>query len=255
MKASSSSVTGPGFSFGSRSSAPGDLKESRNGPSHRREGSIESKPADQLSQPDSIQWRPSSTRSFGSANTFQGMATGDTPHGPSSIPLDSTNVHGSQESRLQSRVDPRQDESYLSTGLAPSTSHHTGVPTAVNAPGHSRDHSNQSQPRRSREADDLQRLNEVKIGSFGSDLVTSRINAEEFSKAVATEVTNCLSNNSTAEEIELIIKTRLMSLLSPSSSKKRKNDEAAPDDPTQPNAKRVACQTCSKIVARPCDLK
>lgn len=79
--------------------------------------------------------------------------------------------------------------------------------------------------------------------------------AEEFSKAVATEVTNSLNNNSTTEEIELIIRTRVMSLLSPGTSKKRKNDEGAPDDPNQPNAKRVACQTCSKVVARPCDLK
>ena len=255
MKVSSSSVTGPRFSFGSRSSAPSDSYESRDGLSYRPEGSIEPKPADQLSQSDSVQWRPSSTRSSESANTFQGMSTGDTQRGTGTISLERANGHGSQESRMQSRADPRQEERYLSSALTPSTGRSTGIPTSVNAPGHSHDHGNQSQPRRSREADDSQRLGGVKSGSFGSDLAASGINAEEISKAVAAEVTNCLSNNSTSEEIELIIKTRLMSLLSPSSSKKRKNDEAAPDDPNQPNAKRVACQTCSKVVARPCDLK
>jgi len=177
------------------------------------------------------------------------MPTGDTPHGNGSASVNPTEFHGLKEPRIESRTDPRWD------AVTHSSSHSTGRTTPVSTPGHSHDHNNPRQPHRSRDADTLQRSSGVKPGSFGSDLATSRIKAEEFSKAVATEVTNCLSNNVTPEEIELIIKTRVMSLLSPGSSKKRKNDEAAPDDPSQPNAKRVACQTCSKVVARPCDLK
>lgn len=183
------------------------------------------------------------------------MPTGDTPHGHGSASVNPTSSHGSKEPRIESRTDPRWDDRHQSGAVTHSSSHSTGGTAPVNTPGHGHDHNNPRQPHRSRDADTSQRSSRVTLGSFGSDLANSRIRAEEFSKAVATEVTNCLTNNVTPEELELIIKTRVMSLLSPGSSKKRKNDEAAPDDPGQPNAKRVACQTCSKVVARPCDLK
>jgi len=83
-----------------------------------------------------------------------------------------------------------------------------------------------------------------------------KIKAQEISKAVASEVSDCLNNtHSSQEDIELIIQTRVMSLLNESNPKKRKSGEMELEDSVQSNAKRITCRICPKTVGRPCDLK
>ncbi|MCJ1288152.1 hypothetical protein MMC26_007507, partial [Xylographa opegraphella] len=82
-----------------------------------------------------------------------------------------------------------------------------------------------------------------------------KIKAQEFSKAVASQVSDCLNNtNSSPEDIELIIQTRVMSLLNESNPKKRKSGEIESEDSTQSNTKRITCSVCPKTVGRLCDL-
>ena len=83
-----------------------------------------------------------------------------------------------------------------------------------------------------------------------------KIKAQEISKAVASEVSDCLNNtHSSHEDIELIVQTRVMSLLNESNPRKRKSGEIELEDLAQPNAKRITCSICPKTVGRPCDLK
>ena len=83
-----------------------------------------------------------------------------------------------------------------------------------------------------------------------------KIKAQEISRAVASEVSACLSNtHSSPEDIELIVQTRVMSLLNEVNPRKRKNGEIELEDSAQPNVKRITCSICPKTVGRPCDLK
>ena len=113
----------------------------------------------------------------------------------------------------------------------------------------------QSVSQGSGQMEDPHNLDSITYQSPGTESVAPKINADEMSRAITNDVTKYLSNDSSPEDIELIIKTRVMSLLGQDSCKKRKAEDIDPDDTSQPNAKRVACQTCLKIIGRPCDLK
>ncbi|MCJ1439376.1 hypothetical protein MMC27_008768 [Xylographa pallens] len=93
---------------------------------------------------------------------------------------------------------------------------------------------------------------------YFTNLITPmfKIKAQEISRAVASEVSDCLNNTrSSQEDIELIVQTRVMSLLNEGNPKKRKSGEIELEDSVQPNAKRITCSICPKTVGRPCDLK
>ena len=83
--------------------------------------------------------------------------------------------------------------------------------------------------------------------------------AIQLSKAIASDVANCLNTGQASQEdIQLIIQTRVLSLLDPNGTRKaskRTSDDAELDDTAQLRLKRVACKTCNKTMERPCDLK
>ena len=160
-------------------------------------------------------------------------------------PEDSGNHHDSEK--------PGQGE--LHQPCLTTLSRNSGVPAHDLV--HGRD-SGQSVSQSSGQMEDSHNPGSMACRSPGPEPATSKINAEEISRALVNDLKKCLSNNTNnllPEDIELIIQTRVMSLLGQGSCKKRKAEEIDVDDTNQPSAKRVACQTCSKILGRPCDLK
>lgn len=77
--------------------------------------------------------------------------------------------------------------------------------------------------------------------------------AEEVSQEVATDVVQNLSRGS-LEEIEQAIKARVLSLLNPDGTRKRKAESAGIVETSNPK-RRVACDQCSKTMVRRCDLR
>ena len=126
---------------------------------------------------------------------------------------------------------------------------------------HGRDRNGRSDPQRSRQMEDAQNPRSVACQSFDPESTTSKINAEDISRALANELTRCFSNKNNnsnkflPDDLESIIQTRVMTLLGQGGCRKRKAEQIDADDTNQSSAKRVACKTCSKVVGRPCDLK
>jgi hypothetical protein len=132
-------------------------------------------------------------------------------------------------------------------------------PTSARSVDRNRDRSTHSSYRQSGSMEESQRLANGKNRPPSLDLAALTMKAEELSKAVAAEVRSLMKNGNSRQEdmeLELVIRTSIMSVLSPTGGKKRKSEETGTsDDPSQPNAKKVACRTCFKVVSRPCDLK
>ena len=80
--------------------------------------------------------------------------------------------------------------------------------------------------------------------------------ADQVSKEITSDITKSMRGNASPEEMQLIIRTKVLSLLSPSSSStKRSSDDAGLDNSSDVSGKRVACSICSKQMGRPCDIK
>ena len=80
--------------------------------------------------------------------------------------------------------------------------------------------------------------------------------ADQVSKEITSDLTKSIRGNASPEEMQLIIRTKVLSLLSPSSSSiKRSSEDAGLDNLPEANGKRVACSICSKQMGRPCDVK
>ena len=85
------------------------------------------------------------------------------------------------------------------------------------------------------------------------------VKTEELSRALASEFAQCMSTSS-MEEMQRLIKTRVLSLLNPKTlipdiSHKRNADDAGITSTSDPKRKRVACDLCPKTMERHCDLK
>ena len=92
-----------------------------------------------------------------------------------------------------------------------------------------------------------------------SDPSIDNAKATQLSKAIASDVTNCVNlGQASLEELQLIIKTRVLSIFDPTGARnthKRTILDAKLDETMQAKTKRVACKSCPKMMERPCDLK
>ena len=93
-----------------------------------------------------------------------------------------------------------------------------------------------------------------KVSQTANELAIEK--AEQASKEITSDITKSFRSNASPEEMQLIIRTKLLSLLNPSSlSIKRTSEDAGLDSSSDVNGKRVACSICSKQMGRPCDIK
>lgn len=86
-----------------------------------------------------------------------------------------------------------------------------------------------------------------------NESIVIQTKAEEVSQEVATDVVQNLSHGS-LEEIEQAIKARVLSLLNPDGTRKRKAETAGIVETPDPK-RRVSCDQCNKTMGRRCDLR
>ena len=247
---------GPRFSSGSKASESEDADENRRMGSssvHSSELLVEPKSRAPSTQVAGAKWRHSLATSVGSINPVE-------PEKPGSI----TGRHHDELQRSVNEQAKKEPMTRANTGstIQVDTEQYGGI-----NPDHDQRPPLEDQPssdygtgendfRPQLHANDQQPSFTSK--SYLTNLISPmfKIKAQEISRAVASEVSDCLNNTrSSQEDIELIVQTRVMSLLNESNPKKRKSSEIELEDSAQPNAKRITCSICPKTVGRPCDLK
>lgn len=82
----------------------------------------------------------------------------------------------------------------------------------------------------------------------------SGIQAEQLSKAISADI-NQYMKQPLSEEVQTMIRNRVLGLLNPLGSSKRTVEHAGLDGAPDPPGKRVACSICLKTMGRPCDIK
>lgn len=95
--------------------------------------------------------------------------------------------------------------------------------------------------------------NQAMQGTTKNEAVVIQTKAEEVSQEVATDVVQNLSHGS-LEEIEQAIKARVLSLLIPDGTRKRKAETAGIVEIPDPK-RHISCDQCNKTMVRRCDLK
>lgn len=254
-RALDSAAAGPRFSFGSKTSELEGLDEYQRmdcSSVHGSEASAEHKALEASSHPSSVHWKHSLSQSTRAPYAQDIMRTGDT------IDENETEVqrlvHGQCGGDTRRRantdstlkVDDEACSRALQTCELPRHAHSSAVSDA-----------SANSPRQDLHLKHPNWHNSPRNRSTGINIPPAKAKAQEISKAVASEVTSCLHNQISADEIELIIQTRVMSLLSDGTTKKRKTGDTdnGNDGIAQPSSKRITCRSCPKTVGRPCDLK
>ncbi|MCJ1479269.1 hypothetical protein MMC13_007954 [Lambiella insularis] len=251
-RALDSAATGPRFSFGSKASESEGPEDSRHmdcSSVHGSEASIEHKVQESLSHPSSVHWKQSFPARASHAQEI--MHAGD------SIDENEDEAHRlvyeqyGGDNRRRFNTDSTMK---LNNESCCRTSQACVQPKATSSPALHNAHTNPSQQGSHLGAQHWHGFSGTRSAS--TSLPPARAKAQEISKAIASDVTKCLHNNQTsAEEIELIIQTRVMSLLSDGTTKKRKTEDVDNDENIQPSSKRISCRSCPKTMGRPCDLK
>ena len=254
-KALLSYASGPRFSFGSKASGSEDGDENRRidcSSVHGSEVSMEQNIRDQASHGVSVKWRYSLDRNAQSTEPLDLEKLVSTTGG--------CHTEGQQSVEQQTEKDSRTRANTGST-IQVDSEHYRKLnqnPDQAVALEHQTSSSNriaENDPRQKACGNNQQPRSISKCRSTALGSPVFKMRAQEISKAVALEVSDCLNNTrSSPEDLELIIQTRIMSLLNDGNPKKRKSGDAELDDSAQ-SIKRITCRICPKTVGRPCDLK